>query len=429
MNDDVLIALVGGDELGRVERQRTTRRLRFVYDDGWRTARSAFPLSISLPLAAAEHAHGPVEAFLWNLLPDDDAVQERWAGSFEVATHDAFALLAHVGEDCAGAARLVNPDRAAAIARGPDVQVEWLDQRELARRLRTLRADRSASRAPADAGRFTLAGAQAKTAFHCDDHRVGVPAGRTATTHIFKPPIAGLEGACENEHFCLSLARTLGLPTASSRVLRVEDETALVIERYDRARVADVPGVTRLHQEDLCQAFGLLPTRKYQRDGGPTPERVVELLRARSSRRDRDVATFVDALAFHWLIGSVDAHAKNYSLLHEAGGHVRLAPLYDVMSHLPYGHARELELAMAIGGSRRLHEIDAGHWRAAVRAFGLDETATLARIARLAERLPDGATDVARQARDAGSDHPVIARLVALLADRSKHCAQALSRE
>jgi hypothetical protein len=62
---------------------------------------------------------------------------------------------------------------------------------------------------------------------------------------------------------------------------------------------------------------------------------------------------FVDALIWNWLIGGTDAHAKNYSLL-MAGDQVRLAPLYDIASALPYGmHERKLRFAMKLGGDYR----------------------------------------------------------------------------
>jgi serine/threonine-protein kinase HipA len=94
--------------------------------------------------------------------------------------------------------------------------------------------------------------------------------------------------------------------------------------------------VLRLHQEDMCQALGVRPHSKYQNDGGPSPERIADLLRDHSDKPQQDLDTFTDALLFNWLIGGSDGHAKNYSLLHGAGGHVRLAPLYDLASALPY---------------------------------------------------------------------------------------------
>jgi serine/threonine-protein kinase HipA len=104
---------------------------------------------------------------------------------------------------------------------------------------------------------------------------------------------------------------------------------------------------------DMCQALGLHPTRKYESDGGPGVRRIVELLREQSSSPDEDVQSFLDAIAFNWLIAGTDAHAKNYSLLLGQNGVVRLAPLYDLASILPYPAVdmSKVKLAMKIGGT------------------------------------------------------------------------------
>ncbi|WP_354111762.1 HipA domain-containing protein [Bradyrhizobium sp. S3.12.5] len=117
----------------------------------------------------------------------------------------------------------------------------------------------------------------------------------------------------------ITLARNLGLPVADTQVMHFGKEIAIVIERYDRQFSGNE--IVR-----ICQALGILPTRKYQNDGGPSPADVIELLRTYSTDRVADVDTFVEALAFNWLIGATDAHAKNYSLLLAGGPHVRLAP-------------------------------------------------------------------------------------------------------
>ena len=100
--DAELVALIGDREAGRVRRDRRGR-LSFVYDEAWRSARHARPLSISMPLAAAEHGHAAIDTFLWGLLPDNALVLDRWARRFHVSARNAFALMSHVGEDCAGA--------------------------------------------------------------------------------------------------------------------------------------------------------------------------------------------------------------------------------------------------------------------------------------------------------------------------------------
>ncbi len=57
-----LIALLDGLEVGVVRQDRN--RLSFAYHDSWRTAPGAYPLSLSMPLAAAEHPHAAIEPFL-----------------------------------------------------------------------------------------------------------------------------------------------------------------------------------------------------------------------------------------------------------------------------------------------------------------------------------------------------------------------------
>jgi serine/threonine-protein kinase HipA len=76
------------------------------------------------------------------------------------------------------------------------------------------------------------------------------------------------------------------------------------------------------------------PAATYQSEGGPAPARIAALLREHSTQAEEDVAAFFDALAFSWLTAGTDAHAKNYSVLHSAGGRVRLAPLYDLATAL-----------------------------------------------------------------------------------------------
>jgi hypothetical protein len=43
------------------------------------------------------------------------------------------------------------------------------------------------------------------------------------------------------------------------------------------------------------------------------------------------------AVIMNTIVGNADAHGKNFSLLHEASGALRMTPLYDVLSTLYYG--------------------------------------------------------------------------------------------
>lgn len=419
-----LIALLGGKEVGRVQRDGHGR-LSLSYSDEWRADPDAYPLSLSMPVAAREHRRSAIETFLWGLLPDNERVLERWAAKFQVSARNVFALLSHVGEDCAGAVQFVTPDRLDAIRSGAEDKIEWLEEADIAQRLKTLRTDHAAWRLPGDTGQFSLAGAQPKTALLLDGERWGIPSGRLPTTHILKPPTGAFDGHAENEHICLMLARSLGLPAVQSRVMKFGDEIAIVIERYDRLRQGN--DILRVHQEDICQALGIMPTKKYQNEGGPSPSDIIELLRAASTDRDADVATFAAALGFNWLIGGTDAHAKNYSLL-LSGPLVRLAPLYDVASILPYDKfdKRKVKLAMKIGGDYKLDQIGLRQWQKFAREMRLDADAFFARLTLMAKQLPDEVSTARELASGQGLDAPVMERLAAQLVERSRECQRML---
>lgn len=425
MSTSELVVLLDEVPIGEVRRDGA--RLSFAYREEWRRASGGFPLSLSMPLAKAEHLHRVVDAFLWGLLPDNELILDRWAKRFQVSARSAFALLSHVGDDCAGAVRLLPPDRLETRADAPADDVEWLDEGAVAERLRTLRSDISAWRWNDDGGQFSLGGAQPKTALRFDGQRWGIPTGCLATTHILKPGIAELDGHAENEHLCLELARALELPAATSRVVRFEDQVAIVVERYDR--VWRDASVLRVHQEDICQALAVVPTRKYESDQGPGARAIVELLREFSSAPAEDIDTFVAALGFAWLTGGTDAHAKNYAVLIGDRARVRLAPLYDVASVLPYSVNRErkLKLAMKIGGTYRLHEIGALQWKKLAKELALDFDAMRDRLLAMTAAIGDHAADIAARARKEGADHAVLERLVSLLRDRAKICATELS--
>jgi serine/threonine-protein kinase HipA len=307
--------------------------------------------------------------------------------------------------------------------------VEWLDVQDVAERLRLLRADHSAWRAPRDTGQFSLAGAQPKTALLLENGRWGVPSGRTPTTHILKPPTGAFDGHAENEHFCLVLARRLGLPTASSSIQRFEGEIAIVIERYDRRRTES--GIRRVHQEDICQALGVPPMRKYQNEGGPGVPEIIDLLRTYSSDREDDVATFLGALAFSWLVAGTDAHAKNFSLLIAGGGRVRLAPLYDLASALPYDDMdfQKLKLAMKIGPDYRLRDIGPREWRRLAEIIRVDGDELLERVRAMAAQMPDQALGLRDRLRAEGLSHDVLDRLADRLAARAGDCTRLLERQ
>lgn len=136
---------------------------------------------------------------------------------------------------------------------------------------------------------------------------------------------------------------------------------------------------------------------------------------------------FVDALAFNWLIGGTDAHAKNYSLLIGAEGRARLAPLYDIASILAYDFdAQKVRLAMKVGGVYRLRNVGPHQWRKLAADLRLNPDALLQRIRELAVMLPDHLADIRQAAETEGLDHPLMTRLTDAIFGRAQRCIRAI---
>src|SRR5665213_3117878 len=397
-------------------------RLRFAYDETYRARDGATPLSLSMPIQVQVHSDNVITPWLWGLLPDNELVLARWTRRFHVS-RSPFALLStQIGEDCAGAVRFAQPDRLDRVLRRSG-SIDWLTDDEVALRLRELREDSTNWLGREFTGQFSLAGAQAKTALLYMEGRWGEPSGSTPTTHILKPAVAGFDDHDLNEHLCLHAARRVGLVAVRTAVSRFGDESAVVVDRYDRSVQGEE--IIRVHQEDLCQALGIPPTEKYQNDGGPSPAVIASLLRRAMAPRTADEAVwrFADALIWNWLIAGTDGHAKNYSLL-LSGDQVRFAPLYDIASALPYGvHEKKLRLAMKIGGDYRLFP-ERNTWPDAASELGLEPDALLDRVRTLGTLLPGAFADAAKAPDVVALARPMPDLLVNLVTERAARCLQ-----
>ncbi|WP_305806016.1 type II toxin-antitoxin system HipA family toxin [Stenotrophomonas sp. YIM B06876] len=421
-----LTLLLSGRIAGRLEADGNGNpRLR--YADTWLNTAGAYAVSLSLPLTQADFPPQAVSAVLWGLLPDNESLLQRWGTRFHVSPRNPVALLSHVGEDCAGAVQFVSDERLEDVLSGRDDQIEPLDDAELADRLRRLRQDNGMARNVDDVGQFSLAGAQSKIALlRQDDGSWAIPAGRVPTTHILKPPGGDYDGFVENEMFCLRLAQALGLPAATVEKIDIGGETAICVSRYDRARTNG--NLVRVHQEDFCQALGVMPQIKYQSQGGPGPADLAKILWDHSSQPRTDVETLFQALAFNYLIGGTDAHAKNYSLLFGAGGNVRLAPLYDISSALPYPHLqkRKIKMAMKIGSHYRWWDIRPEDWQETATSMQLNPALALQILSVMCLMLPDTAQQAQQQLLSEGIEHPVLDLLVQEIRFSCERCIRKL---
>ena len=422
-----MIALLDGRVVGAVY-QEPRARYRFIYEADWRLAEDSYPLSLSMPLTAAEHDHKEVEAFLWGLLPDNERTLDRYAKTFGVSARNPLALLAHIGADCAGAVQFIAPDQLQELeGQQPSAEVDWIDHAEVARELRSAKETGLPGSNRQTVGRYSLAGAQPKIALYNAGGRWGKPLGRTPTTHILKPPSTEYAGFAENEHLCLALASELGLGAAKSKVQSFAGEMAIVVERFDR--LPQGASYRRIHQEDLCQAMSVLPWNKYENEGGPGIAEIVPLIQESSLEPEADVGRFVDIIALNWVLAATDAHAKNYAILHAPGGGIRLAPFYDVASFLPYSDSRlyKIKLAMRIGKEYLARKIGRSDWVKLADASKLSGSYVLERLDGLLPLIPQAVENVARRAISEGLDSETVGKLAERIGVRSQECIARLA--
>lgn len=331
-----------------LNRQRVGQLLRkdgslaFSYGQEYLQLPTALPLSRHLPLELRAFADGPCRAFFDNLLPEGN-VRDRVARTLGLSKDNVFALLAALGGDCAGAVRL--------LPEGGQLQdaghYRPIGAEALALELATLPSHPLL--ADDEGVRLSLAGAQNKLPLRYAAGEFFIPTGTAPSTHILKTPIAHLENTVINEAYCMTLADRVGLNVPRAEVIDLAGNMVYLIERYDRRPDAD--GFVRLHQEDFCQALGVEPACKYEKEGGPGFAACFALLRQWSDEPLPDVAALLRWALFNYLIGNADAHGKNISFLY-AAGRVRLAPFYDLISTAVYPRQVDNKFAMRVGGQK-----------------------------------------------------------------------------
>jgi len=387
-------------------------RLNFWYATEWLTHPNAVALSCSLPLQTEPFDDHKTRPFFAGLLPEG-RMRRLIAQQFQVSGQNDFALLDHIGGECAGAVTFLEPGQ---FLRLPATggEIEWLSDEEVIAILDEL--PRRPMLAGKDGLRLSLAGAQDKLPVVVEGDRIGLPLNGTPSSHILKPAILAVEDSVTNEGFCLALAEALQLKPARSRICSIRDCQFLLVERYDR--MTDAEGrLQRLHQEDFCQALGVVPEMKYQNEGGPDLAQCFELVRRVTRPSAPQVLRLLDYVVFNALIGNHDAHAKNFSLLY-AGKVPVLAPLYDTLSTAVYPGLIP-KMAMKLGSKYKFSEVQARHWNQFAQAAGLSVAQARKRILELAKQLPLTARKLQSVPDSGFAGHPLVEKIITLIEQRA----------
>lgn len=410
---DALDVYLHGSLAGRLERL-SQARLRFRYDSAW-VGGEWPPLSLGLPVRSEPYDHEECAPFFEGLLPEGDFLKAI-ARTLHVSARNSFQLLTELGGECAGAIS-VAPSGGPVPGSDPRAP-RWLTEADLGALLADLprRPLIAAIDGQADGGgfRLSLAGAQNKVGVLSEDARVGLSYGRPPTTSILKAPIPHVSESVANEAFCMSLAEQVDLDVADARPQIAAGQEYLLVRRYDRGPTFPDG---RVHQEDLCQAFGLVPAVKYEREGGPTVADCADLLRRHCSAPARDITAFLDALLFNFAIANHDGHSKNYSLLLDGPGSIRLAPLYDLISTAIYADT-DRKLAMRYGGENRPAYLRGRHLDRLAEDLAVKPALVRRRALAMRERV-EAATEAARRSLPPEfQDRPIVEQAIGLLDER-----------
>ena len=295
-------------------------RLNFRYTAEWLKQPNAVALSCSLPLQAEPFDDHKTRPFFAGLLPEGQ-MRRLIAQQFQVSWQNDFALLDHIGGECAGAVTFLEPGQSLRLP-AQDGEVQWLSDREVIAILDEL--PRRPMLAGKDGLRLSLAGAQDKLPVVVDGDRIGLPRNGTPSSHILKPASHAVEDSVTNEGFCRRSPSPCRLKPARSRIHSVRDRRFLLVERYDRTSRRPRATYSACIRKISARRWAVVPEMKYQNEGGPDLAQCFALVRRVTRPSAPPVLRLLDYVVFNALIGNHDAHAKNFSLLY--GGGTGLGP-------------------------------------------------------------------------------------------------------
>lgn len=331
---DVYVGEVVAGEL-----RRTPEGTVFSYRQEY-LARSGPAVATSLPpsplpvLAPA----GALPPFFAGLLPEGRRLTAV-RSAVKTSADDELSLLLAVGTDAIGHVRVVPQGE-----QPPDDELTEpvLDSATEVSFRELLRQALGAE--PHRLDRVALPGVQDKIS----GRMISFPVVGTRGRYLLKLNPPEFPHLVENEAFFLDAARRSGLPVASAQVLTDGDgELGLLVERFDRVVAeAEEGGLLRLAQEDACQVLSRYPADKYRL----ASEEVVTGLAHVTDAPVVAARDLVRQLAFAYLSGNGDAHAKNLSVLRHPNGEWRVSPAYDVPSSHPYG---DTTMALTVDGKDR----------------------------------------------------------------------------
>lgn len=394
--------------------QDQSGRLSFTYHPDYLA--SPYPrLSISLPLQSAPLDRQITRAFFSGFLPEDQL--RTWlAKDLSVSAANPFALLYYVGGDCAGAIEMYPKETKPSFLKKPKKIL--LKESALTQALKKI--NRHPFLTTEHKVRMSLAGAHTKLAVLLENKKIYLIEGEPSS-HILKPAIPHVKDSIYNEYFCLKLAQMIGIESVEATLNFASQRPYLLISRYDR-QLQKTKRV-RIHQEDFCQALGIPPELKYQREGGPSLTQCLQLVLQHSARPAADRNKLLQRFIFNYLIGNADAHGKNFSLLHHHWGDEKagalLAPAYDLLSTEIYPEL-EHKMAMKIGSTYDPNRVLLRHWHQMVGDLEASKRQLDHEMKKMAQTLPKTSSQLQKTLRSQKINSPIFTKIHQKISQRSQ---------
>lgn len=342
------------DKKAGVLESTDNRGVIFVYDNDYLEDKNSVAMSVSLPLQEKEFSQKECMPFFSGLLPEQDS-RKKIADYLHISETSTLKLLEALGGECAGLITICSEEETALNKNSYSLDCdnyEELDENSLSEFIKKMNA-RPLMKVD-EKLRLSLAGAQEKLALANFNGKWYLPVNGAPSTHILKPSREGVfSSLAQNEYICMKLAKNLGLSVPEVDLLNISGRDVLIVERYDR--IVKEKNIERLHQEDFCQALGIMSTVKYQNDGGPGIKDIFNLIKEVCTVPAVETMRFLRSVIFNYLIGNSDSHAKNYSILY-TGRTVELSPLYDAVSTVIYPDLTE-NLSMKIGNHYEIRKV------------------------------------------------------------------------
>ena len=400
--NDELVGVVhssgGGVEIG------------FRYSDSW-IERDRYPISQSLPVQKEELSG---RTFFANLLPEEN-VRTRICKKLGISEGNDFELLKAIGGDCAGASTVTPTDVPAALQN----EYSPIEEKQLAD-WSIGAPDASSAIAGQSNVRLSLAGAQDKLPVKAMGSSFYLPEGNSPSTHILKFASPDYSHLPENETFTTMLAKSVSVNAVDIELYQTREARIEVVVRYDRKAVDS--GTLRIHQEDFCQALGINPTNKYEKEGGPGIRDCGGLIKRVCTVPATELEKLIRWAIFNLLVHNADAHGKNISLIYDSEETI-LAPFYDLVCTRNYERL-DRKLAMKIGGVDDPDVVQKKHLEAMAKELEVRESFVTDMTVEMGERLMANLPAAVEEFRGRFGDSPILQRIPKVVTKRVRKTLQ-----